>query len=235
MVNISDIKEANKTTIIMHGVSSKNQPIMENEIKKTVKNTITALNTGVIPGDGLVYLLIANEIKKESFKVKTKEALAMTALAEVMEEMYKTLAENQGKNGIDEYLKARNMLTKNKTLDNIKNSMPYEVFADQLKRSLETTTHLLRIDEIISAKPLYAGSKASGGIVIYTSDGCPYCQKTKEYLRSRGIYFKEKNVSRDPSAAMEMQSVSGQTGTPVTVIKGTPVVGFDQARLDSLL
>ncbi|MEA3457878.1 MAG: TCP-1/cpn60 chaperonin family protein [Candidatus Thermoplasmatota archaeon] len=235
MVNISDVKEANKATIIMHGVSFKNQPIMENEIKKTVKNTLNALNTGAIPGDGLVYLLIANEIKKESFKVKTKEALAMTALAEVMEEMYKTLAENQGKNGIDEYLKARNMFTKNKTLDNIKNSMPYEVFTDQLKRSLETTTHLLRIDEIISAKPLYAGSKASGGIVIYTSDGCPYCQKTKEYLRSRGIYFKEKNVSRDPSAVMEMQSVSDQTGTPVTVIKGTPVVGFDQARLDSLL
>mgnify|MGYP003681957836 CR=1 FL=1 len=28
---------------------------------------------------------------------------------------------------------------------------------------------------------------------------------------------------------------SGQTGTPVTVIKGQAVVGFDKARLDSLL
>ena len=235
MVNILDVKEANKATIIIHGVLSKNQPIMENEVKKTIKNTLNALNTGVIPGDGLIYLLIANEIKKESLKVKTKEALAMNALAEVMETMYKTLAENHGKNGIDEYLKARTALAKNKKLGSIKNNVPYEVFTDQLKRSLETTTHLLRIDEIVSVKPLYIGSKASGGIVIYTSDGCPYCQKTKEYLKSRGIYFTEKNVSTNPSALMEMQRVSGQTGTPVTVIKGEPVVGFDQARLDSLL
>lgn len=235
MVNIQDVEEANKTTVIIHGVLSRNQPIMENEIKKAVKNSINALNAGVVPGNGLIYLLMANEIRKESLKNKTKKALAMEALAEVMEGIYKTLAENQGQNGIDEYLKARNMLANNEKISIKNNSMPYEVFTDQLRRALETTTHILRIDEIVSAKPLYVGGKASGDTIIFTSDGCPYCSQTKEYLKSRGISFTEKNVSHDPSAIQEMQSISGQTGTPVTVIKGEPVVGFDQAKLDSLL
>ena len=32
-----------------------------------------------------------------------------------------------------------------------------------------------------------------------------------------------------------MINVSGQTGTPVTVIKGEVVVGFDEARLNQLI
>lgn len=42
-------------------------------------------------------------------------------------------------------------------------------------------------------------------------------------------------MGRDQAAAQEMVRLSGQRGVPVTVINGTPVVGFDRPRLETLL
>ena len=235
MVTINDVKEANKTTLYLHGVTNQNQSNMERILKKSVKSALSAINDGVIPGNGIIYLLIAEEIRKKALTEKGKQAIAMQTLAGVMESLYKTLAENEGKNGIDAYVNTRSKLTKNKEI-NLDYVQPKQVIYDQIKRSLETTVSLLRIDEVLSAKPLteaYGGG--SSGVKIYTSDGCPWCARTKEYLRSKGVSFKEINVSRNPAAAQEMMSVSGQSGTPVTVIKGQSVVGFDQTRLDSLI
>lgn len=234
MVTVNDVKEANKTTIYLHGVANQNQSNMERILKKSVKNTISAINDGVIPGNGIIYLLIAEEIRKKALNEKGKQAIAMQTLAEVMESLYKTLAENEGKNGIDAYVNTRSKLTKNKEI-NLDYVQPKQVIHDQIKSSLETTVSLLRIDEVLSAKPLTETSAGGSGVKIYTSDGCPWCARTKEYLRSKGVSFKEINVSRNPAAAQEMMNVSGQSGTPVTVVKGQAVVGFDQARLDSLI
>lgn len=234
MVTITDVQEANKTTVYVHGVPSKNQPNLERIMKKTVKNTLSSIRDGTVPGNGLIYLLIAEEIRKQAPKKKGKEAIAMQALAEVMESLYKTLAENVGKNGIDEYVSTRNKLQQNKDL-NLDFIQSKQVIHDQIKKSLETATSLLRIDEVLSAKPLAETSGGNSKIKVYTSDGCPWCARTKEFLRSKGVSFKEINVSQNPGAVQEMMNASGQTGTPVTVINGESVVGFDEAKLQSLL
>lgn len=57
----------------------------------------------------------------------------------------------------------------------------------------------------------------------------------KEYLSRRAVPFTEVDVSRDRAAAAEMVRISGQSGVPVTVVGGVPVVGYDQQRLDQLL
>ena len=57
----------------------------------------------------------------------------------------------------------------------------------------------------------------------------------KEFLSQRGISFREKDVSRDQSAAQEMVSLTGQMGVPVTVIDSTAIVGFDRTRLEAAL
>jgi len=57
----------------------------------------------------------------------------------------------------------------------------------------------------------------------------------KEFLSQRGVTFREFDVSRDPAAAQEMISRTGQRGVPVTVIDGQVVVGFDRMRLEELL
>ena len=46
--------------------------------------------------------------------------------------------------------------------------------------------------------------------------------------------YSEKDVSRDPQAASELQQL-GQRGVPVILVDGHMVVGFDRARLERLL
>ena len=61
-----------------------------------------------------------------------------------------------------------------------------------------------------------------------------FCNKTKEFLSQNGITFEERDVSKDPAALDELSSLGLMT-TPVTVIDGQNVVGFDEKRLRELL
>jgi glutaredoxin-like YruB-family protein len=72
-------------------------------------------------------------------------------------------------------------------------------------------------------------------IVVYSSDGCPWCNKAKEYLKGLKINFREVNVSRNQSEAERLVKRTGQMGTPQLDINGSYVVGFDKKRIDSLL
>jgi len=61
-----------------------------------------------------------------------------------------------------------------------------------------------------------------------------FCDRTEEFLSARGIPFVLKDVIEDPVAMEELIKIGVMT-TPVTVIDGEVVVGFDQKRLDELL
>ncbi len=57
---------------------------------------------------------------------------------------------------------------------------------------------------------------------------------TKEFLSQRGVDFEEKDVITSEAAMEELVKIGVMT-TPVTVIDGEVVVGFDQKRLEELL
>ncbi len=57
----------------------------------------------------------------------------------------------------------------------------------------------------------------------------------KEFLSQRGVKYIDRDVSRDPTAAQELQSKTGRMAVPVTIIDGQTIVGFDQARLEQAL
>ena len=61
-----------------------------------------------------------------------------------------------------------------------------------------------------------------------------FCDRTEEFLSGKGIPFVQKDVIEDPEAMEEVIKIGVMT-TPVTVIDGEVVVGFDQKRLDELL
>lgn len=56
----------------------------------------------------------------------------------------------------------------------------------------------------------------------------------KEFLSQRGIKFIERDVAEDESALSELEQLGVMT-TPVTVMDGEVVVGFDRERLSALL
>jgi glutaredoxin-like YruB-family protein len=72
-------------------------------------------------------------------------------------------------------------------------------------------------------------------VAVYTTPTCSWCHAVKDYLRAKKVPFEEIDVSADPARAREMVERTGQYGVPVTDIDGEIVVGFDRARIDSLL
>jgi glutaredoxin 3 len=55
-----------------------------------------------------------------------------------------------------------------------------------------------------------------------------------EFLSQKGVQFVEKNVRADKAALKELLD-QGFQSTPVTIIDGQSVIGFDQAKLTELL
>lgn len=72
-------------------------------------------------------------------------------------------------------------------------------------------------------------------VKVYTTPTCPYCLRLKEYLKQKKIQFQNFDVSIDRLALEEMTRLTGQMGVPVTIIDGEIIVGFDKAKIDSLL
>ena len=61
-----------------------------------------------------------------------------------------------------------------------------------------------------------------------------FCQRTKEYLSQKGVSFAERDIAKDADAVEELRRLGYMT-TPVTVIDGTVIVGFDTAKIDAEL
>ena len=61
-----------------------------------------------------------------------------------------------------------------------------------------------------------------------------FCQRTKEYLSQKQIPFRERDVTSDADAVAELQRL-GYVTTPVTVIDGIVIVGFDATKIDAAL
>ena len=56
----------------------------------------------------------------------------------------------------------------------------------------------------------------------------------KAWLSEQGIEFVDRNIAEDESALEELQEL-GVFSTPVTLINGAVVVGFDREKLEQLL
>ncbi len=71
-------------------------------------------------------------------------------------------------------------------------------------------------------------------VVLYQQITCASCSQVERFLRERGIPFTAKDIGADAEAMQEFLEL-GYLTTPVTVIDGTPVPGFQPKRLAQLL
>lgn len=71
-------------------------------------------------------------------------------------------------------------------------------------------------------------------VILYRQAACAACAPVERFLRERGVPFVSKDIGADPQALEEFVRL-GYLTTPVTVIEGTPVPGFQPKRLAQLL
>ena len=72
-------------------------------------------------------------------------------------------------------------------------------------------------------------------VKVYSTPTCPYCIRTKQFLKDNNITFEDIDVSNNQQAAEEMVQKSGQMGVSVLDIEGEIIVGFDKERIKSAL
>ena len=72
-------------------------------------------------------------------------------------------------------------------------------------------------------------------VKVYSTPTCPWCIRTKQFLKENNIVFENIDVSSNHAAAEEIVSKSGQMGVPVLDIEGEIIVGFDKERIKAAL
>lgn len=72
-------------------------------------------------------------------------------------------------------------------------------------------------------------------VKVYSTPICPWCKKTKEWLKQNNIPFEDLNVAENEQARNEMIKKSDQMGVPVVDIDGTMIMGFDMEEMKKAL
>lgn len=71
-------------------------------------------------------------------------------------------------------------------------------------------------------------------VIVYSQPGCAPCREMKEFLAKNKVPFIDRDVASDEAALRELINL-GYMMTPVAVVDGEVIAGFDRARLESLL
>ncbi len=72
-------------------------------------------------------------------------------------------------------------------------------------------------------------------VIVYSTEWCPWCEKTREFFKKYKIKFKNADVGVNVKAAQEMVKKTGQQGVPVIDVNGNIVIGYDEDKLKKLL
>jgi len=72
-------------------------------------------------------------------------------------------------------------------------------------------------------------------VKVYSTPTCPWCIRTKQFLKDNNIVFEDIDVGTDEKAAEEMVQKSGQMSVPVLDIEGVIIVGYDVGKIRDTL
>src|SRR6266852_9826580 len=61
-----------------------------------------------------------------------------------------------------------------------------------------------------------------------------FCNRTEEFLRTHNITFTDRDITQDARALADLEKLGLMT-TPVTLVDGETVIGYDMTRLAALL
>ncbi len=65
-------------------------------------------------------------------------------------------------------------------------------------------------------------------VLVYTTQNCAFCERTKALLNARGVPFREVDLARDPAGRAELQSKTGMLSFPQVLVDGELIGGFQE-------
>ena len=173
MIFVEECKEPKAVTILIRGGTEHVVAEVERAMEDAIKGIASALELGkIVAGGGSIEIEIAKEIRKYAETFKGREQLAVSAFADAMEIIPRSLAENAGLDPIDKIANLRSehdkknlyagldVFTGNVT-DMKKSGVvePLKIKIQALQSATEAAEMILRIDDVVSG----GGSKAPAG------------------------------------------------------------------------
>ena len=85
-----------------------------------------------------------------------------------------------------------------------------------------------------AAIPAVGRPGASGKVLFYTAEWCPWCRKARAHMDREGIDYEPRDID-NPAILAELIEKTGQQGVPVFDVGGRILTGFDPNRLEQLV
>lgn len=178
MVFVEKCKEPKAVTILIRGGTEHVVNEVERAMEDAIKGIAAALELGrILPGGGAPEMEVARGIRKYAESFKGREQLAVTAFADAMEIVPRSLAENAGLDPIDKLANLRAQHEngeKNAGLDVFTGRVqdmlrfgvvePLKIKLQAVKSASEAAEMILRIDDMISAGTSEKSPMPPGGM-----------------------------------------------------------------------
>jgi glutaredoxin 3 len=68
-------------------------------------------------------------------------------------------------------------------------------------------------------------------VTVYSTNWCPWCDRAKALLKTRGIEFDDVNIETQPNFRQTLMDLTGGYTVPQIVIGEQPIGGFQQLRV----
>ncbi len=171
MIFVRKCKEPKSVSILVRGGTDHVVDEIERAMKDALGGVAASIEVGmIVAGGGAPEAEIAKELRKYSESVGGREQLAISAFANAMDVIPKTLAENAGIDPINILVELRSQhdkgikwagidVFKNKVQDMFKQGVvePIKIKTQAIKSASEAAEMILRIDDVISASKLGGG------------------------------------------------------------------------------
>ncbi len=158
---------AEAVTVFVRGGTDHVVDELERAINDALDVVATALESGeVVPGAGASEIAIADRVRSEAAGIKGRKQLAVSAFADALDVVPRTLAGNTGKDPIDALVDLRaehessgraGLITDGETVtvgDPVEYGIvdPADVKREALESATEAATMIVRIDDVIAAE-----------------------------------------------------------------------------------
>jgi mycoredoxin len=72
------------------------------------------------------------------------------------------------------------------------------------------------------------------GVVLYATDWCGYCKKTRAFFEENKIAYVEYDIEKSTEGRQQYDQLHG-SGIPLVMIKGEVIRGYDPSSMKQLL